>query len=293
MKFWAAASFLDPCLSVEVARAGDEAGYEGVVVGDHLIYPAALTSRYPYSSDGKPPWDSSMPWPDAWVLIGAMAMVTSRLRFCTSIYVAPARHPLVVAKAVSTAAVLSGGRVALGAGIGWMREEFDAAGQDFSNRGKRLDEILEILGLLWSGEPVEYHGAFYEFPGLSISPVPTDRIPIFVGGDSDKALRRAARADGWLSSLCDVDAALERVSTIKKIWAAGGEAGPPGYEMLVALSGPPTDFDAYRRLRDAGVTGVVTNPWASLSVPERTTAGIRAAMDRFADRVVMPMADET
>ena len=142
---------MDPLEAVPVARMLDEAGYDGILCSDHMIYPRELSSPYPDSADGKPGWEPDTAWPDPWVLIGAMAAVTNRLRFSNAIYVAPARPLLEVAKLVATASVLSQGRVSLAAGIGWMREEYELMGQDFANRGKRLDEMIPALRELWRG----------------------------------------------------------------------------------------------------------------------------------------------
>src|SRR5690606_26236282 len=135
-----------------------------------IFYPRERASRYPYSpyEAGRPIWDAETPWPDAWVTIGAMIGATTRLNFGTSIHIAPARDVFTVAKQVGTAAVLSGNRVNLGLGAGWMKEEFDQTGQSFTNRGKRLDEMIAALRALWQGGWVEHHGTYYDFGPLMI-----------------------------------------------------------------------------------------------------------------------------
>ena len=145
------------------------------------------------------------PWPDPWVTIAFLAGQTTTLRFFTNIYVLPARPPVAVAKLVGTAAVLSGNRVALGIGMGWMEEEFDAMEQPFAGRGRRADEMLDVIRTLWTGEVVEHHGAHYDLPPLEVQPVPSEPVPVWVGGTSDAALRRAARNDGWISDLHTTD----------------------------------------------------------------------------------------
>src|SRR5439155_1740265 len=154
-----------------------------------------LSTPYPYTPDGSPPFTPGTPWPDPWVLIGAMAAVTTRLRFMTNVYVAPARNPFLVAKQVGTAAVLSGDRVALGVGAGWMREEFEQLGQPFGDRGRRLDEMIEVVRALWRGGMVEHHGEHYDFHRLQMSPVPAAPVPIYCGGQSRRAIERASRLD--------------------------------------------------------------------------------------------------
>jgi len=141
MQFWSGTAFMMATEAVAVARMLDDAGFGGIVCSDHMIYPRELSSPYP-SPTGRPMWSPETPWPDSWVLIGAMAAVTTRLRFTNAVYVAPARPLLEVIKQVATASVISEGRVSLAVGAGWMREEFELMGQDFGNRGKRLDEMI-------------------------------------------------------------------------------------------------------------------------------------------------------
>ena len=177
----------------------DEAGFDGIVTSDHMIYPRELSSPYPDSPSGKPGWEPDNPWPDAWVLTGAMAAVTTRLRFSNAVYIAPARPILEVARLVATASDISGGRVALAAGVGWMREEYELMGQDFASRGKRLDEMIPALRELWRGGWVSWSGEYYQVPELMVEPHPPAPVPIFCGGESEAALRRAARlCDGWV-----------------------------------------------------------------------------------------------
>ena len=135
MQFWSGTAFMDATEAVAVAAMLDEAGYDGIVSSDHLIYPRELKSRYP-SPEGRPGWPPETPWPDSWVLIGAMAAVTRRVRFSNAVYVAPARPLLEVAKQVATASVVSQGRVSLAVGVGWMREEYELLGQDFAHPGQ-------------------------------------------------------------------------------------------------------------------------------------------------------------
>src|SRR6185312_2313699 len=150
----------------DLAQAAEAAGYAGVTAADHVFFPAQMHSRYPYSPDGSVSWDGTYPWPDPCVLVGAMSMVTSRLRFITSVYILPLRHPFIVAKSVGTAAVLSGNRVILGGGVGWMRDEFDLLESDFTTRCARTDEIVDVMRLLWTGEMVEYRGNHFDFDRL-------------------------------------------------------------------------------------------------------------------------------
>ncbi len=289
MQFWAAVAWVDPSQLLDVARACDEHGYHGILVSDHVFYPQKLTSAYPYSPTGAPLWPSSAPWPDPWVLIGAMAAVTERLRFSTNIYIAPARHPMVIAKAVATAAVLSHDRVALGVGAGWMKEEFDLLGTEFSNRGRRLDEMVEVLRALWRGGMVEHHGAYYDFDPLEISPVPDKPVPIFAGGHSDAALQRAARLDGWIGNSYPVDEAFAYVERLQELHVRAGGNEP--FDVILGVMALP-DATLCRRLEDAGVTGLICAPWMT-GKPDADAASRlqsidakRDAIARFAEHVI-------
>ncbi|MGH9307523.1 MAG: TIGR03619 family F420-dependent LLM class oxidoreductase [Acidimicrobiales bacterium] len=306
LKFWQSVAFVDTDQLLALARLSDGLGYHGMMVSDHVFFPRELDSSYPYSPTGKPMWDSSAPWPDPWVLIGALAAATSNLRFSTNIYVAPARHPFVVAKAVSTAAVLSGNRVALGVGAGWMREEFDAMGQDFSNRGARLEEMIPLLRRLWEGGMVEHHGRHYDFASLEMSPAPTLPVPIYGGGQSPAALRRAARlCNGWIGNAYPVDDAFDWVRRVRKERDdVAGRAEP--FEIILGVMAMP-DPDLLKRLEDAGVTGVLCAPWLSHSVTAGPESSARAdipvdpasrrsysaraqAVEKFAELVIERMA---
>jgi probable F420-dependent oxidoreductase len=206
MKFCTSLAFNEPEHFCELAKTADASGWDFLAVSDHVVHPEKIESPYPYTEDHAPRWEAPAPWPDPFVAISAMAAVTTRLRFLTSIYVLPLRNPFIVAKALGTLAVMSGYRVGLGIGVGWMKEEFDLLEQSFSNRGRRASEMLEVMRKLWAGGMVEHHGIYYDFESLQMSPAALGRIPIAVGGTSDPALRRAARiGDGWISDIHSTD----------------------------------------------------------------------------------------
>src|SRR5258708_1452293 len=141
MQFWSGTAFFNTADALAVTRMLDDTGYDGMICADHLIYPRNLNSPYPTGPDA-PPWAPAPAWPDSWVMIGAMAALTTRLRFTNAVYIAPSRPLLEVAKQVATAAVISEGRVTLTVAAGWMREEFELLGQSFEDRGKRLNEMI-------------------------------------------------------------------------------------------------------------------------------------------------------
>jgi probable F420-dependent oxidoreductase len=288
VKFWQATAFADADQMIKLAPAAEELGFHGIAVSDHLFFPERLSSPYPYTPDGKPYWQPGTHWPDAWVLVGGMAAVTSRLHFTTYSYVLPLRNVFVVAKAVGTAAVLSGDRVTLGAAAGWMREEFEQSGQDFESRGKRFDEMIEVLRALWGGDMVEHHGRYLDFDRLQMSPAPTRPVPITVAGHSKAALRRAARlGDGWDGIYTTVEELLELVEQLKALRKEFGREGEP-FEVTAALLQEP-DPDTCRRLEDAGVSGLVTSAWMMAGGDTSTVEAKRKALEDFAERYIAPL----
>lgn len=297
MKFWISTAFMSSPELPEVARMADQAGYHGALISDHIVYPKHLHSPYPYSPhpDGRPIWEPDTAWPDTWVLVGAMAAVTERLQLSNNIYIAGARPLLQVAKQVATASALSGGRVALGLAAGWMREEFELMGQDFDNRGKRLNEMIPALRELWKGGWVEWHGEYYDIPPLMMEPHPPGPVPIWSGGHTDAALKRAARyADGWVGNAYPFDEAAAIIAKLQGYLADNGRAGDP-FEIIVGFYDPPS-ADLYRRAEELGVTGTMCMPWAGMAdISTGEHAGLRqtaeryrAPIERFAEEIVDP-----
>lgn len=286
MKFWQALSFSEPDQILDVAQICEEVGFEGVFLSDHMFYPGDFEDKYPYSEDGKlDAFTPDTPWPDPWVAIGAMAAVTRRLRFTTFIYILPLRNPIEVAKSTSTLGVLSDGRFALGIGAGWMKEEFQTMGVDFTTRGSRLDESMEVLRKLWSGEMVEHHGEHFDFPPLSMCPVPDGGVPIWVGGISGRALRRAARiGDGWLGSGQTTEEAVEMLGKLQRHRKEYGRENTP-FETIVPLVTPPTPDDL-KRIQDAGATSSVSYPFTYTIGPGSTLDQKRAYLEGFANSVM-------
>lgn len=284
MKFWQALSFTEVDQLVGVARICEEVGFHGVFVSDHVIYPEEFEPRYPYSEDGRPLFDAATEWADPWVAIAAMATATERLHFTTGVYLAPLRHPLQVAKSVGIASILSGGRTALGAAVGWMREEFEILGQDFGTRGRRLDEIIAICKEAWSGSVFEYHGEHYAIPRVTMTPAPRSSIPVYIGGASPAALRRAACNDGWIGTGNDpreVPGILERLNAFR---SEAGRSEQP-FEVIVALTTPP-DFDEWRSLEALGVTSLISYPLSFAIGTGSSLEQKRDALERYADEVI-------
>lgn len=284
MEFCFSATFSAPEELVPLARAGDEHGWSTLSLSDHLINPVETRSTYPYTKDGSRRWKMGTPWPDPWITIGHLAAVTQRLRFLTTVYILPARTPVHVAKQVGTAAVLSGNRVDLGIGMGWMEEEFDAMGTPFARRGKRADEMLDVLRKLWTGEVVEHHGEFFDVPPLEMLPAPTEPVPVYVGGVSEAALRRAARNDGWVSDLHTIEELAAIRQQIERYREEYDRTHVPF--SLFGSAKDAWDLDGYRRVAEAGVTHLVTMPWYFYAGADADLQGKLDGIKRFADDVI-------
>ncbi|MCW2855108.1 MAG: rutA 1 [Marmoricola sp.] len=286
MRFSISVAFQPVDQLAAIARAADECGYDALSIPDHVVDLETLDTPYPYTPDGARRWEHDAPWADPWVLTASLAAITANLHFYTSVYVAALRSPYQVAKSVGTAAVLSGNRVALGVGVGWCREEFELMGQDFSTRGKRTDEALDLLAELWTPGWNEFEGTFYPTPRLVMEPTPTARIPIYVGGLSEVGMRRAARHDGWIGDLYSIEEASGHARRLAEIREEIGATGD--FRFITALTDAflPEQFAAAEA---GGVTDVWTMPWAYYHgldcTLEQKVDGIR----RFAADVLEPL----
>jgi probable F420-dependent oxidoreductase len=283
MRFAISLAFQPVDQLVALAREADACGYDALAVPDHVVDLETLATPYPYTSDGQRRWDHAAEWPDPWVLIGALAQVTERIRFFTSVYVAALRSPYLVAKSVGTAAVLSGDRVALGVGVGWCREEFDLMGQDFSTRGRRTDEALELVQALWQPGWTESVGPIYPTPRLVMEPTPRRRVPIYVGGLSEIAFARAARHDGWIGDLYSVEEAARHARRLAEIRESLGATGE--FRVITALNDAflPEQFAA---AGEQGITDVWTMPWAYYHGLEASLEQKLDGIRRFAEDVI-------
>ena len=260
MKFVLSTSFSTVAHLTELAPVADTHGWHAMSFSDHVVNPAEINTPYPYTADGSRRWAPFTDWPDPWVMIGALATITTRLRFTNNIFVLPMRNPFLVAKAISTAAIVSNNRVTPAIGVGWSGDEFDLMQQDFRTRGKRTDEMLEVMRLLWTGEMVAYQGEYYRFESLEMNPAPEAYIPIWIGGISDPAMKRAARlGDGWVT---DLQTSEEIVECIRKIddWRREYGREQDAFDIMATPS-DAWDVEGYKRLEDAGVTHILTMPW--------------------------------
>lgn len=268
-----------------LARVAEETGFDSVVISDHLIYPGELETPYPYTRSGQPRWQAETPWPDPLIAVAALAGATTRLRFITSVYLLPLRHPVVAAKQIATAEIFSGSRLTLGIGVGWMREEFDLLGQPFSGRGRRMVEAVEVLRKLWAGGMVEHRGEFFEIPRLQVSPTPKAPVPLWGGGISEIALSRAATLfDGWLSEVQYAEELPGLIATLGRLRADSPRAGEP-----FSINASVRDahrLDDFRRLRDLGVTHLNVVPWLLQGMTRDDVVAKCDGIRRFGDEII-------
>jgi probable F420-dependent oxidoreductase len=291
MRFWVALSFSDPTHLTTLARRAEAVGVHGVFLADHLVFPEQLASHYPYAKAGSgPPFPPDTPFPEPWCTCSAMAAVTRSLRFSVAVHILPLHDPIEVAKSTSTAAVLSGGRLALGAGVGWMKEEFEIQRIDFASRGRRTDEMIEVLRKLWTGGPVSHQGEFFRFPAVRMSPAAPGPIPIWIGGASRPALRRAAQlGDGWIGHGHSYDEAGALLDELARLRAQAGRAALP-FEAIVPLA-EPLERDRLAKLAARGMTaGLVVPPMLALGTTSPTLAQELEYLERVGEQVIAPLA---
>ncbi len=292
MRFSYAESMTEPSFYSPLARAAEEAGYDSMVIPDSICYPEQSASVYPFNPDGTREFLEDKPFLEPFSLIPALGAVTERLRFITFVLKLPIRHPVLVAKQMTSTAVLTGNRLVLGVGTSPWREDYDVMGVPWARRGRRMDESLEVLRGLSTGGYFEFHGELYDVPSIKIAPVPTRPVPILMGGHGEAALRRAARSgDGWMhggGKPEDLPGLLARLAGLREQEGTAGRA----FEVHVI------SMDAYtpggiRRLEDQGVTDVIVGfRWPYHVGPD--TEPLPAKLDklrRYADDVIAKLRD--
>jgi probable F420-dependent oxidoreductase len=285
MKFglaFASSIAIDHQASMEICRRAEAAGFESLWGGEHVILPSKIESSYPYTADGKIPAMPDTPIPDPLIWLAFAAAAAPSMRLGTCILIVPQRNPLILAKELATLDQLSGGKVELGLGVGWLEEEFQALGVPWERRGARNDEYIEAMRTLWSGPEVEFHGEFVDFPKVTCSPRPIQpTIPILVGGDSEVAVKRAARlADGYFPGEGDPD---RLASLIARVRQAAEDAGrdPDEIEINAMFSAQMTDPVAgVEKFAELGV-GRIMVPAFFFAGP-----GGLDRMDEFAGRAI-------
>ena len=295
MRFGFHLFMVDPAEFLDIARTADECGWDSIQVADAPFFPEVISAPYPYTPDGKRFWPLDLPVLDPWVAITAMATVTERIRFITSVLRLAIRQPLLEAKTLCSVAAMSNDRVALGVGLAWMPEEFKWLNQDKKTRGARQNEAIQIIRLLLRGGMVEFHGKYYDFDRLTMAPVPKKHIPIYVGGTTAPALRRAARyGDGWLGIIHSMEEIKGLVVELNGLRREFGREKEPFDIMLDCPDAQ--NVDDIRRLEELGVTDLQVTPWTQPGT--KAEAGVSAmreqpplpvkqeAIKRYAEEVI-------
>ncbi|RSM67594.1 TIGR03619 family F420-dependent LLM class oxidoreductase [Kibdelosporangium aridum] len=286
MKFTVAIALSPLDQITELARTAQECGYSAIALPDSIFYPEKVAADYPYTPDGSRFWNAETPWADPFVAAAAMGAVTDEIRFYTQVLKLGPRNPLLLARQVQSIAVLTNNRFGLGVGIGWTPEEFEWCGAPFENRGARVDESIEVLKLVLGGGMVEYHGRFFDFDKLQMSPAPSERVPIYVGGHTERGLRRAARVgDGWSSAMIKFDDLKATIERLAQLRAEYQRADEPFEIQAVCID--RFGVDGYRQQADIGVTDVLVAPWMFYGVGmDGDLAAKQDGMKRFADEIM-------
>ncbi|AGB25931.1 putative F420-dependent oxidoreductase, Rv2161c family [Mycobacterium sp. JS623] len=245
---------------IELAKTAEEVGFDSIALPDSIFYMEKQSTDYPYTADGSRMWNEDTPWADPLIVAGAMGAVTSTLRFYTNVMKLGSRNPLLLARQVGSVANLTNNRFGFGVGIGWAPEEFEWCGVPYAKRGKRVDEMIDVIKLVLGGGMVEFHGDFYDFDKLQMSPAPSKPVPFYVGGHTEVALRRAARiGDGWTSAMLTCDQLAQIIGKLKALLDEHGRADDPFEFQAVCID--KFDVDGHRELAEAGVTDNIVIPW--------------------------------
>ncbi|GAC1314659.1 MAG: LLM class F420-dependent oxidoreductase [Acidimicrobiales bacterium] len=266
-----------------LAQAAEGAGFESVWTIEHVVVPAGYASAYPYSADGRMPGGEDVDMPDPLIWLAYVAAATTRLRLGTGILILPQRNPVIVAKEAATLDLLSGGRLELGVGVGWMREEFDALGVPFAHRGSRTDEYVAALRALWAEDVASFRGEFTSFDRVKSFPKPvqTGGVPIVVGGHTPAAARRAGRlGDGFFPAGGGLDELPALLSEMRDAAATAGRNA----DAIEITAGGATDLEGVKRAADLGVSRLVIPAFG------RDLERVRRRLEVFSDAVISPSA---
>ncbi len=267
----------------ELAKTAEEVGFSSIALPDSLFYMKSQAAKYPYTPDGARFWGPDTPWVDPLIAATAMAAVTTRLRFYTNVLKLGSRNPLLLARQVGSVANLSGNRFGFGVGIGWAPEEFEWCGVPYARRGARVDEMIEVIKKVLAGGMVEYHGQFFDFDELQMSPAPSEPVPFYIGGHTEVALRRAARVgDGWTSAMMKFDDLQATIARLGELRAEQGRADVPFEIQAVCVD--KFGRDGYQEQYDAGVTDAIVIPWLAAGIGfDGDIEAKKDALRKFAD----------
>ena len=285
MKFWILAPWVSAEELAELAVLAQQLGFHGMMGADHAFIPRKMAALYPYTADGKPYISGEMYYPDAMITSAAMLMKTSTLQVSTAVYILPLRHPVEVAHMSSTLAQISGNRFVLSIGVGWMREEFEVMSVDYHSRGRRTDEAIEVLRKIWQGGYVSHEGEFFNFDQIQQAPAPSQMIPIYVGGSSKAALKRAARVgDGWIGTGHTLRELHDLLQQLGELRVEFNRQSVP-FEIIGTPSEAP-GFEELRAFQDKGMTAVSFG--FAYSPDSNSQAGRKKAMTAYSNKVIKP-----
>ncbi|BBZ64559.1 LLM class flavin-dependent oxidoreductase [Mycolicibacterium monacense] len=285
MRFTYAEAMTDPTYYIPLAKAAEAAGYDAMTIPDSIAYPFESDSKYPYTPDGSREFLDGKAFIESFVLASALCAVTTTLRFNFFVLKLPIRPPALVAKQAGSLAALFDNRLGLGVGTSPWPEDYELMNVPFAKRGKRMDECIEIIRGLTTGEYFEFHGEFYDIPKTKMTPAPTKPVPILVGGHADVALKRAARCDGWMHGGGDPEELDGLIAKLNRFREEQGQSGP--FEIHV-ISVDAFTLDGIKRLEDKGVTDVIVG----FRIPYITGADTEPLADKirnlewFAENVI-------
>lgn len=277
VKFGITLARANPALWPELTRRAEECGFESVWIPEHLVFPVKMAGS-PVHGDDHPPIPPQTPVFDALTYLAYLAGQTSSIRFGSHVYNIGLRHPFISARSAATLDIVSSGRFEFGVGASWLREEWDAAGLDFTTRGARVDETLAICRALWSEETVEHHGRFFDFEAVMFEPKPVQAggPPLHIGGDGKAALRRVAQyGAGWIPMNHTIDQLPNSLRTLAQLWDKHDRPGRPQLTVGVDV----VDVDDVRRATDVGVDRILLAPW-------RRSRDALDGLTRFAEEII-------
>ncbi len=287
MRFTYAEAMTDATYYLPLAQAAEAAGYTSMTVADSLVYPRESDASYPYTADGSREFLEDKEFIETFTLIAAMGAVTRTLRFTPFVLKLPVRPPVLVAKQASSVAHLTGNRLGLGVGLSPWPEDFAVMGVPWARRGRRMDECIDVVRGLTTGDYFEFHGEFFDLPAVKMTPAPAVPIPILVGGHSDAALRRAVRrGDGWMHAGGDGEELDLLLDKLHKLREEEGVAAEP-FEIHV-ISYDAYTPDGVKRLEDKGVTDVIVGfrvPYVQGPDTEPLATKVEH-LERFAESVI-------
>ncbi|MCL4104454.1 UNVERIFIED_CONTAM: hypothetical protein GTU68_047416 [Idotea baltica] len=238
-----------------LAKAAEAAGYDGITIPDSICYPQEASSKYPYNADGSREFLESVPFLESLIAVSAMAAVTEKIRFATFVYKLAVRQAAIVAKQVQSIQQLSGNRFDFGVGISPWEEDFAVCQVPWAKRGKRLDEQIDILRGLETGEFFGYDGEIHQMPANKMTPAPTAATPILIGGHTEPALKRAARADGWMCAGLNIEQLEVHIRRINELRDELGNADKPFRVYTTGIDA--FSQDGLQKLDEIGVTDVI------------------------------------